>query len=198
MIRCHLIYSKADKKLSQNRSENIFSRWSEFLRLWVVEVWDSNNDWHVDCFIRTSLPRNLTHYGAPSTKTIFSGRTCVKKKTQHTDIWRKLILIQWTDIKLSKWQQIANYKHTRNLPGVARVKTLICKKANATNFLPSLMYDRYDRYTHIAAWPQGPKMGPLSYLHSSLPKISGVWILPYCIGDRELTENAEWGTLQFI
>ena len=38
------------------------------------------------------------------------------------------------------------YLHTRNLPGVARVKTLICKKANATNFLPSLMYDRW---THI-------------------------------------------------
>ena len=112
MIRCHLIYSKAYKKLSQNRSENIFSRWSEFLRLWVVEVWDSNNDWHVDCFIRTSLPRNLTHYGAPSTKTIFSGRTCVKKKTQHTDIWRKLILIQWTDIKMSKWQQIVNLSTT--------------------------------------------------------------------------------------
>ena len=36
-------------------------------------------------------------------------------------------------------------------------------------------------------------MGPLSYLHNDLPKISGVWILPYCIGDRELTENAEWG-----
>ena len=26
-------------------------------------------------------------------------------------------------------------------------------------------------------------MGPLSYLHSGLPKISGVWIPPYCIGD---------------
>ena len=33
-------------------------------------------------------------------------------------------------------------------------------------------------------------MGPLSYLHNDLPKISGVWILPYCIGDREVTENA--------
>ena len=33
-------------------------------------------------------------------------------------------------------------------------------------------------------------MGPLSYLHTGLPKISGVWILPYCIGDREVTENA--------
>ena len=41
-------------------------------------------------------------------------------------------------------------------------------------------------------------MGPLSYLHSGLPKISGVWILPYCIGDREATENAEWDTLQFV
>ena len=30
---------------------------------------------------------------------------------------------------------------TRNLPGVARVKTLICKGANTTNFLPSLIYD---------------------------------------------------------
>ena len=37
-------------------------------------------------------------------------------------------------------------------------------------------------------------MGPLSYLHSGLPKISGVWILPYCIGDREVTENAERDT----
>ena len=41
-------------------------------------------------------------------------------------------------------------------------------------------------------------MGPLSYLHNDLPKISGVWILPYCIGDREVTENAEWDTLQFV
>ena len=41
-------------------------------------------------------------------------------------------------------------------------------------------------------------MGPLSYLHSGLPKISGVWILPYCIGDRGATENAEWDTLQFV
>ena len=38
------------------------------------------------------------------------------------------------------------YIKTRNLPGVARVKTLICKKANATNFSPSLMYDIW---THI-------------------------------------------------
>ena len=30
---------------------------------------------------------------------------------------------------------------TRNLPGVAQVKTLICKKDNAANFLPSLIYD---------------------------------------------------------
>ena len=41
-------------------------------------------------------------------------------------------------------------------------------------------------------------MGPLSYLHSGLPKISGVWILPYCIGDRGVTENAEWDTLQLL
>ena len=41
-------------------------------------------------------------------------------------------------------------------------------------------------------------MGPLSYLHGTLPKISGVWILPYCIGDREVTENAEQDTLQFV
>ena len=41
-------------------------------------------------------------------------------------------------------------------------------------------------------------MGPLSYLHNDLPKISGVWILPYCIGDREVTENAEWDTLLFV
>ena len=41
-------------------------------------------------------------------------------------------------------------------------------------------------------------MGPLSYLHTGLPKISGVWILPYCIGDREVTENAERDTLQFV
>ena len=33
------------------------------------------------------------------------------------------------------------YTLTRNLPGVARVITLICKKGNATNFLPSLKYD---------------------------------------------------------
>ena len=27
-------------------------------------------------------------------------------------------------------------------------------------------------------------MGPVSYLHSGLPDISGVLILPYCIGDE--------------
>ena len=55
---------------------------------------------------------------------------------------------QYTDITEHKqchpkesryWKKC--YEYTRNLPGIARVKTLICKKAIATNFSPSLMYD---------------------------------------------------------
>ena len=34
-------------------------------------------------------------------------------------------------------------------------------------------------------------MGPLSYLHSGLPKISGGWILPYCIGDILVLRKTE-------
>ena len=41
-------------------------------------------------------------------------------------------------------------------------------------------------------------MGPLSYLPSGLPETIGQNILPYSIGDRGSTKNAEWDTLQFV
>ena len=46
-------------------------------------------------------------------------------------------------------------------------------------------------------------MGPFSYLHSGLPEISGVWILPYCIGDFFFTPVASetlgsWGESSLI
>ena len=49
------------------------------------------------------------------------------------------MVTSWFYYKLSAYY----YGLTRNLPGVARVKTLICKKANATNLLPSLMYNKW-------------------------------------------------------
>ena len=52
-------------------------------------------------------------------------------------------------------------------------------------------------YNNVRMTP-GSKIGPLSYLHSGLPKTIAFWILPYCIGDRGLTENTEWDTLQFV
>ena len=41
-------------------------------------------------------------------------------------------------------------------------------------------------------------MGPLSYLPSSLLETIGPNILPYSIGDRGSTKNAEWDTLQVV